>query len=117
MKRKGTPNLDDLLNPATAQSLTPPKVESVPKVEKSIKKQKYQSAKIDEAKTSKQHISAYLSTDLILDLDAAQVSIKRLTGLKGHAVSRSALIEAALKMALNDLDAHQGNSVFISMMQ
>lgn len=115
MKRKGTPNLDDLLNPATAQSIRASATESVEG--KSIKAQKNESAKAVDRPNQKQHISAYLSTDLILDLDAAQVQIKRLTGLKGHAVSRSALIEAALKMALNDLDAHQGNSVFISMMQ
>lgn len=113
MKRKGTPSLDDLLNPATAQTI---RQQDAPLPQKSIKPQKNKDVKKAEAST-KQHISAYLNTELILDLDAAQVNIKRLTGLKGHSVSRSALIEAALRMALNDLNAHQENSTFVSILK
>ncbi len=114
MKRKGTPNLDDLLNPATAQTIR--QQQDDPSPTKRTKTQKHQNAEKTEERP-KQHISAYLNTDLILDLDIAQVNIKRLTGLKGHSVSRSALIEAALRMALNDLEAHQEKSTFVSMMQ
>lgn len=110
-ERKETPDLLPPNLPSMGQLLKGEK-------EQSTKSKKEKSPKVQSSNDpEKQRLSSYVDVSLILDLEAAQNRVKRITGLKGHSVSRSALVEAALKMALNDLEAHGENSVFISLLK
>lgn len=65
-------------------------------------------------KVSKQRVNVYVDSKLPIRLDRAQITLKLLTGLRGHAVSQSQIVEAALEMALDNLDAHGQQSELTS---
>jgi hypothetical protein len=56
---------------------------------------------------SKARITVYVPDDLANQLEEVRLRVKRLTGRKGYAVSRSALAEAALAMLIDDFEANQ----------
>ncbi len=60
--------------------------------------------------------TTYLSQEIADRLDMAQIKLRRLTGKRGHDLSRSAIIEAALRIALDELDAQSDNSTIVALM-
>lgn len=68
--------------------------------------------------SSRQNIktTTYLSQEIADRLDLAQIKLRKLTGKRGHDVSRSAIIEAALTVALDDLDTYEDGSRLVNLM-
>lgn len=64
-------------------------------------------------KVTKGRIAAYVDPDLPLRLTMAQVQVQRLTGMKGHSVSQSVIVETALEIALSALETHGANSELV----
>ena len=88
-------------------------------IEKPLKQQTVVPSKRQNAKeSSRQNVKAtiYFSQDLTERLDIAQVKLRKFTGKRGHDLSRSAIIEAALTLALNELDAQKEASSLAVMM-
>lgn len=46
----------------------------------------------------------YIDTSVLDRLDLAQVALRRLTGKRGHELSKSAIVQAALHIALVELE-------------
>lgn len=58
----------------------------------------------------------YFSPGMAERLDEALPQLKRLTGLRGHAVSRSAVVEAALIVALDDMEQREERSGLVNLL-
>ena len=58
----------------------------------------------------------YFSPGMAERLDEAIPQLKRLTGLRGHAVSRSAVVEAALIVALDDMEQREDRSGLVNLL-
>jgi len=125
-KRKSLPQIDDLINPASQHSPPPPPLPQTPKENKksniqddknsSRQKTKNSSGRKKKApKEKKEQLTIYLDSDIAYRLDSSQLKLRRLTGKKGFATSRSAIIERAIILALNDLDANGIHSNLASL--
>lgn len=70
----------------------------------------------DEGEETKYRATIYFTQEMAERLDEALPQIKRLTGLRGHAVSRSAVVEAALVVALDELDQREERSGLVNLL-
>lgn len=68
--------------------------------------------------SSRQNVktTTYLSQEIADRLDMAQIRLRRLTGKRGHDLSRSAIIEAALTLALDELESAENESKLALLM-
>jgi hypothetical protein len=63
--------------------------------------------KYTDEQVPKARITVYVPDELANQLEEARLQVKRLTGRKGYAVSRSALAEAAITMLIDDFEANR----------
>lgn len=100
--KKPLPKMDTLLggsSPAPSEvEVQQDKIRQAPTIENTQKEEKVK-------------VSFYIDSTLAERLGYAQVRLKSLTGKKGHRVSRSAIIETALAVLLEDLDERQNDSL------
>lgn len=82
--------------------------------EKASKHQNAETSNLQNVKPLK--ATLYFSPEVTQRLDEAQISLKQLTGLRGHALSRSAIVESALIMALDNLERDEENSSLVSLL-
>jgi hypothetical protein len=61
-------------------------------------------------------VTVYLTPNTAVSIDEAQAKLKRLTGMYGHEVSKSAIVEAALGMAFEELEGEGENSRLVSLL-
>jgi len=59
----------------------------------------------------KQQLTLYFNSDTVDEITMAQLHLKRVTGLRGHSLSNSAITEAALKIVLQDLEKNGSASL------
>ena len=78
---------------------------------KTSKSQDAKTQKSQDAKSKKEQVTIYLSPSTVDEITVAQLKLKRYTGLRGRALSNSALAEAALKIVLNDLKRNEKDSL------
>ena len=112
-KRKSLPQIDDLINPSSQHSPSPPPFPPQTKPQEN-KQSSLQVVKKAE-KPKKEQMTIYVDSEMSFRLEAAQLQLRRITGKKGYATSRSAIVELALQMALNDLEANGANSTLASL--
>lgn len=67
----------------------------------------------NEQSREKVKVAFYIDAGVAQRFDYAQVRLKSLTGKKGHQVSRSAIIETALSLLLDDLEEHGVDSLLV----
>lgn len=79
-----------------------------------VKKVQHQDVKKVKEPTFK--TSIYFDMSTMDRLDSAQLKIKAFTGKRGHDVSRSSIMEAALLLALDDLERNGEDSDIVRKM-
>lgn len=84
--------------------------EPVAAPEKSVSSQTSKTSSSQNSKVDKQQVTVYLPPRTVDEITIAQLKLKHLTGKRGHSLSNSAIVEAALQIALNDLKENGANS-------
>lgn len=79
--------------------------------EKTSKSQNIKSEKSQNNASDKQQVTLYLNSLTLEELAIAQLKLKRFTGKRGHTVSNSAIVEAALQLIFQDLKENGANSL------
>lgn len=93
------------LDPINDRAVTP-----LPE-EKASKSQNIKSEKGQNSTGDKQQVTLYLNTITLEELAIGQLKLKRFTGKRGHTVSNSAIVEAALQLIFQDLKKNGANSL------
>lgn len=96
-KRKDTPSLLDQLSTGKAYQNPP----EAPK-QHDVKTEKQESDKVK--------LTHYVTPETAARVDFAQARLRQMTRDRGRKLSKSALAEAALKLALDDFEANGENS-------
>lgn len=110
----------DFFTPTTSSStptheeevipVSPNQSTSLPE-EKTSKSQNVKSEKGQNVTNDKQQVTLYLNNMTLEELAIAQLKLKRFTGKRGHTVSNSAIVEAALQIIFQDLKENGANSL------
>ena len=121
-KRKSTPKVDfnswltgEESSPTSAES--PPPATTTPPVQKkkasvkTVKKEKPKVIKkekpllMSDASGGKIKATFHIDTTTAENLDAIQYRLKRLTGLRGHAISKSKILDTIMQLLHDELEA------------
>jgi hypothetical protein len=106
--RKKTPDVMGELLVGHARAA--PQPQAIPPVKQQT------SLPVDQQDGEKVKATYYLSPHTLDALEAAKLQLRRLARRKKRAISSSAIVDAALKMALADLEAGGADSALASML-
>lgn len=76
-----------------------------------------EAAPAGESEEKKVKVTYYLAANVVDRLDLAQVKLRPLTGKRGHELSKSAIVEAALRLALEELEELGEDSQLVSLIK
>ena len=95
---------------------TLPKATPQPRI-KTSNSQTVKTSNSQSSSAEKQQVTVYLNPMTVDQITITQLQLKRLTGLRGHSLSNSAIVEAALQVVFNDLKAAGKNSLLAQYLQ
>lgn len=84
---------------------------------KTLSSQNTKTSNSQSSSTDKQQVTVYLNPITVDEITITQLKLKRMIGLRGHSISNSAIVEAALQVVFNDLKANGKNSALAQYLQ